>query len=244
MALHDDFEGLRGTILHHSPLPSVDVMVKELLAKEIQLKSSSGSDKGILSTPPSVFATPFNKSNSHGKVGYDECSYCLYSSSSSGMSSPIWVLDYGASHHMSYDPKCFMSLNTLILSYVYYIPSLTLNLVSVGQLCDSSYSVLRLVGIGRKQGRLYMFDELKVPNVVASIVDLSSFNLNSASSSFYLWHSRLGHVSSSRLKYLASTRALGKLQTSDIFYCCGCKLAKFIALPFSKSVSISQAPLT
>lgn len=50
------------------------------------------------------------------------------------------------------------------------------------------------------------------------------------------------HVSASRLKYLASLGALGKLQTNDILDCCGCKLAKFSTLPFSKSVSISYAP--
>ena len=44
----------------------------------------------------------------------------------------------------------------------------------------------------------------------ATPIDLSSFHL-SPSSSFYLWHSRFGHVLSSCLKFLASTRALGKL---------------------------------
>ncbi|KAG6494830.1 hypothetical protein ZIOFF_042592 [Zingiber officinale] len=39
MTLRDDFEGLRGTILHCSPLPSVDSVVHELLAEEIRLKS-------------------------------------------------------------------------------------------------------------------------------------------------------------------------------------------------------------
>jgi len=61
--------------------------------------------------------------------------------------------------------------------------------------------------------------------------------LNSSSSSFYLWHSLLGHVSASRLKYLASTGTLGELQTIDISDCCGCKL-----VAFNKSVSISNAP--
>lgn len=63
--------------------------------------------------------------------------------------------------------------------------------------------------------------------------------MNSSSSSFYLWHSRLGHVSASRLKYLASTGVLGKLKISDISDCCGCKLAKFSALP---SLYVSNAP--
>jgi hypothetical protein len=46
---------------------------------------------------------------------------------------------------------------------------------------------------------------------------LSFFCLSPSSSSFDLWHSRLGHVLSSRLRFLASTRALENLQTCDIF---------------------------
>lgn len=96
--------------------------------------------------------------------------------------------------------------------------------------------------MGQVLGRgLYILDELKFPNVTATNVDLSSFCLKT-SSRFYLWHSYFGHVSSSRLKYLVSTGALGKLQASDISKFCGCKLAIFFILPFSKSVSISNTP--
>ncbi|XP_062080957.1 uncharacterized protein LOC133785757 [Humulus lupulus] len=85
MALQDEFEGLRGTILHHSPLPSVDSVVNELLAEEIQLKSrvdKGGTEKGILPSPnPSIFAVPHrptsnNQHKTQAKVGYDECSFC------------------------------------------------------------------------------------------------------------------------------------------------------------------------
>ena len=51
MAIYDDFEGLRGSILHHSPLLSVDSIVHELLAKEICPKTQSG--KGIFPDPNS-----------------------------------------------------------------------------------------------------------------------------------------------------------------------------------------------
>ncbi|XP_062086978.1 uncharacterized protein LOC133793695 [Humulus lupulus] len=330
MALRDDFEGLRGSILHRSPLPSVDSVVSELLADEIRLKSQAR--KGILPAPsPSVL------------VGVDECSFCkqkghwkaqcpklvnrapsqqrhqlipqfgnqpphygsqpqfgnhsqprpyrpsqfnvaatvppsdLYDfgasssnpalsalseqfkkfltmqphamsasssigqppTSTSGMTSSTWILDSRASHHMSPHSKSFVSLcpassvpvmtadgtpmslagvgsvvsHHLSLPNVYHIPKLSLNLVSVGQLCDSAPSV-----------------------------DLSSFRLSPSSSSFYLWHSRLGHVSTSRLRFLASTRTLGDLQVYDISDCSGYKLAKFSALPFSKSTSCSVAP--
>jgi len=60
-ALHSDFEGLRGSILHHSPLPSVD---SELLAEEICLQSYF--EKGIISASnPSVLAIPSKPFSNH-----------------------------------------------------------------------------------------------------------------------------------------------------------------------------------
>jgi len=76
----------------------------------------------------------------------------------------------------------------------------------------------------------------------ATPADLSSFRLSLSSSSFYLWHSRLGHVLFSLLRFLASTGALGNLKTCDISDCSGCKLAKFSALPFNRSISFSSSP--
>lgn len=61
-----------------------------------------------------------------------------------------------------------------------------------------------------------------------------------SSTSFSLWNSRLGYVSASRLKYLASTGALGNLKTSDFSDCCGCKLARFSAFPFNTNISVSN----
>ena len=103
--------------------------------------------------------------------------------------------------------------------------------------------LFRSIGTGCRQGGLYILDKLTVPVVAASSVDLSSFRLSSSSSSFYLWHSCLGHILASRLKYLASIGKLGDLQTHDISYCSGCKLVKFFALPFNRSISSSLTPL-
>lgn len=41
-------------------------------------------------------------------------------------------------------------------------------------------------------------------------------------------HSHLKHILASRIKYLISTKALGNLQTQDIFYYNGCKLGKLL----------------
>jgi len=132
----------------------------------------------------------------------------------------------------------------LSLPNVYLILKLKLNLASVGKLSDyGDYLVMfygffccvqdlqsqKLTGTGCRENGLYILDELKVSVVVAAAttIDLSSFRLSPSSSSFYKWHSRLGHVSSSRLRFLASIEALGNLNTCDISNYSGCKLAKF-----------------
>ena len=80
MALRDDFEGLRESILHRSPLPSVDSVVHELIAEEIRFKTQLG--KGISLDPnPSVLAASFKPLSSqqnkpYSRVPSDECSYC------------------------------------------------------------------------------------------------------------------------------------------------------------------------
>jgi hypothetical protein len=69
-SLHSDFKGLRGSILHHSPLPSVDSVVSELLAEEIRLQSYS--EKGILSAlNPSVLAIPSKQFFNHHHKPYE-----------------------------------------------------------------------------------------------------------------------------------------------------------------------------
>ncbi|GKD42492.1 retrovirus-related pol polyprotein from transposon TNT 1-94, partial [Tanacetum coccineum] len=194
-----------------------------------------------------------------------------------------WILDSGATHHMSYLLSQFISLNlnssksivaangdsmplggigsvdipSVALFDVYYISNLTMNLASVSKICDSGCDVnftvsdcsiydrktKEVVGTGHRQGDLYVLDHFRdIHDTASSSVNLSSFWLNRSSSAFYLWHSRLGHVSGSRLRFLASTGALGKLEAHDISDCSGCKLAKFSALPFSNSVSSSNAP--
>ena len=73
-------------------------------------------------------------------------------------------------------------------------------------------------------------------------MDLSSFRLSSFFPHFHLWHSRLGHVFASRLKFLASTRVLCTLNNHDISHYNGSKLAKVFTLTFNKSNSFSLAP--
>ncbi|CAB4279072.1 unnamed protein product [Prunus armeniaca] len=80
MALRDDFEALRGSILHRNPLPSVDSVLNELLAEEVRLTSHAGT--GLLPLPnQTVFAAQsrsFHSSQNkpRPRVAADECAFC------------------------------------------------------------------------------------------------------------------------------------------------------------------------
>ena len=77
---------------------------------------------------------------------------------------------------------------------------------------------------------------------LASCPAVSSFYLNQKSSLFFLWHSRLGHLSSERLKLLVKSGLLKNISISDISECNECKLAKMTSLPFNKNLSVSTSP--
>ena len=98
----------------------------------------------------------------------------------------------------------------------------------------------KLIGIGRGEGGLYVMQQLSVPPM--SSFAFSSFRVNKHSFAFHLWHSRLGHVSSSRLRYMLSTGSLGHVPYYSISDCVGCKLGKFSAIPFNKSNYVTSAP--
>ena len=64
MAIRSDFEGLRDSIVHHSPLMSVDSIVSVLFVQETCLKSRH--ENGILSTlNPSMLAVPSKPSSNN-----------------------------------------------------------------------------------------------------------------------------------------------------------------------------------
>ncbi|CAL5391624.1 unnamed protein product [Camellia sinensis] len=99
------------------------------------------------------------------------------------------------------------------------------------------------IGIGRRVGDLYVVGSLHLPMATSPII-FSSFQLDSLSIPFYLWHSRLGHLSVDRLWFLAQSGILGKVSSSELTECRKCKLAKMIALHFRKSTTISDKPFS
>jgi hypothetical protein len=80
MTFNNDFERLRGLILHCSQFPSIDSVVSELLTEEIHLWSYS--KKRILFTSnPFMLVVSFksfsiNKNKLYIRFAFDECNFC------------------------------------------------------------------------------------------------------------------------------------------------------------------------
>jgi hypothetical protein len=198
---------------------------------------------------------------------------------SSAVSGNTWYFDSACCNHMSPDSQLFSSIiptthapliqtangshlaashngsvstSTLSLSDTYLIPNLTLNLISVGQLCELGFDLWfgssgcrvqdprtnQVLGTGRRVGRMFELTSLHLPTTstpppshvapTASVFPLS------------LWHLRLGHVSVQKLRTLISSGFLGQVK-HDSVDCVSCQLAKQPALSFNNSDSFSHA---
>uniref|UniRef100_A0A2N9J0X6 Integrase catalytic domain-containing protein n=1 Tax=Fagus sylvatica TaxID=28930 RepID=A0A2N9J0X6_FAGSY len=198
---------------------------------------------------------------------------------SSAVSGNTWYFDSACCNHMSPDSQLFSSViltthapliqtangsyisanhtgsvstPTLSLSDTYLIPNLTLNLISIGQLCELGYDLWfgssgcrvqdprtnQVLGTGRRVGRMFELTSLHLPSTptpppsqvahTASVFPLS------------LWHLRLGHVSVQKLRSLVSSGFLGQVK-HDSVDCVSCQLAKQPALSFTNSDSSSHA---
>nr|KAJ0199337.1 hypothetical protein LSAT_V11C600321640 [Lactuca sativa] len=73
-----DFEGLHGTILHRSPLPSLDFVVHELIAEDSHIESHVDKESKEICIPtstPVVLVVSTNQSRQNPRVAYDECAF-------------------------------------------------------------------------------------------------------------------------------------------------------------------------
>ena len=85
------------------------------------------------------------------------------------------------------------------------------------------------LGTGPRVGRIFPVGNLRLPLVApVSVAAVSS------TPSLALWHTQLGHASSSRIQQLASIGLLDSVSTEN-FDCVSCQLEKKPALPFNSS---------
>jgi hypothetical protein len=200
---------------------------------------------------------------------------------SSSASQSTWVLNSGASFHVTSDQsnldtcapvtngssvqtvdgtscsvthKGSLYTSQFSISDISFIPKLSMNLLSVGQITnhncfvgfDSSSCFVQdrrsrtMIGTGhrhRDSSRLYTLDSLYLPTFyTASVSSVAS------TSSFALWHHHLGHLCGSRLSTLVHKGCLGHTDIESNFHCKGCKLGKQIQLPYLSSASYSARP--
>ncbi|KAJ9562014.1 hypothetical protein OSB04_007174 [Centaurea solstitialis] len=131
-------------------------------------------------------------------------------------SGTLWIFDSGCFNHMSPCPKGFVSKRR---SSHPTDPKTKQNL-----------------GVGRRVGRVLEVVYIRIPlqphTFAASVSQPSSLDL---------WHARLGHLSSARIKSLASSGSLGHVIPSNIS-CLPCKLGKHHALPFEINEFKSSCP--
>jgi hypothetical protein len=120
-----------------------------------------------------------------------------------------------------------ISTSKLSISNVFHVPKLSYNLLSMGQLAELHYHIIldyfgcivqdpstgQKLGTGRI-GCLFEISSLRLP---ATGVSAATSSLPSLS----LWHSQLGHASSSWVQHLVSKGLLG-LVSKDNFDCVSC----------------------
>ena len=189
-----------------------------------------------------------------------------------------WVLDTGATNHMSGSRAAFAELDTdvcgtvrfgdnsvtriegcgtvlfvckngehQVLSNVYYIPRLTANIVSVGQLNEAGHEILinkegvmkvkdpcgrLLAHVPRKANRLFVLNITIAQPVCLSV---------RAEEEAWKWHARLGHLNFQAMRTLARkemVRGLPELtQVNQL--CEGCMASKQRRTPFPAKVEHS-----
>jgi len=212
-------------------------------------------------------------------------SVAVAATSSAGTSSSSWVLDSGASFHVTSDQSQLASTTPITegasvqtadgtLCYIthkgslcdphftvpniFFVPELSMDLLSVGQITDHNCFVgfddsscyvqdLRtgeVIGTGRRRRaapRLYILNTLRLPSSTASPARVLSA-ASAFAASFAQWHHRLGHLCGSRLSTLVKSGCLGPTSVESGLHCKGCHLGKQIQLPYFTSDSHSVRP--
>ena len=147
----------------------------------------------------------------------------------------------------------FVTTSNHSIPGVFHVLDLSYNLCFVGQLAELGYRLIfdysgcnvqdprtgQELGTGPRVGRMFPVDNLHLPPVALVFVVVAATAVSSLPS-LALWHSRLGHASSSRVQQLAFRGLLGSV-SKDNFDCTSCQLGKQPVLSFNNSESISNS---
>ncbi|XP_010424680.1 PREDICTED: uncharacterized protein LOC104709822 [Camelina sativa] len=129
------------------------------------------------------------------------------------LSTDTWVIDSGATHHVSHDRKSFVTLDTSVENFV-NMP--TRQHVKISG--DPTKGVM--IGKGCRISKLYVLDTKASLASVNAVVDIGT------------WHKRLGHPSYSRLDVISEVLGTTGHKNKKPAYCHVCHLAKQKKLSF------------
>ncbi|CAL8168114.1 unnamed protein product [Prunus armeniaca] len=168
-----------------------------------------------------------------------------------------WIIDSGATDHMTFDPDDFLNTtqprrtcianangvtylatgagtvalsSSLTLSNTLLVPSLSTKLLS-------DIHTKEILGRGTKRGGVYYVDDFS-PGMANSV----THPFDSKQKQIWLWHRRLGHPSFSYMKHLIPDLFSG-FKDSD-FTCDTCILAKSHRVPYPLSTNKCTTPFT
>ena len=140
----------------------------------------------------------------------------------------------------------------LVLEHVLYIPTFQFNLISISALTQTNcfsfdftarfcfiqdHSQGKLIGMGRRQGNLYLLDS----SAFRSISSVFVVDNNTSAHVNKLWHFRLGHPSNVKLSVLKPHLQLQSNGNTNLS-CSICPLAKQKRLPFDCHNNLSPSP--
>ncbi|CAL1407138.1 unnamed protein product [Linum trigynum] len=146
---------------------------------------------------------------------------------------------------------CTEEGNKTLIRDVLYVPELTLNLLSVGQLMLKNYKLLFDNGVCEIINKADNFMVAKVPMTSNRIFSLAmsqngevAFKSENLDQSF-LWHLRYGHLTFRGLKLLRQKNMVAGLPqiNREDKICEGCIYGKMHRLPFPKTSWRAKAPL-
>ena len=124
-----------------------------------------------------------------------------------------------------------VSTSNLSVPRVFHVPDLSYNLWSVGKLAELGYRLIfyyfgcitqdlktrQELGTGPRVGRMFLVNNLHLPPVALVFVAVAIATVSSLPS-LALWHSCLGHSSSSRVQPLAFRGLLGSVSKENFDY--------------------------
>ena len=150
--------------------------------------------------------------------------------------------------HMGNVPVQLSAGDIKALGEVLHVPSITKNLISVGQMVERNFQVrfnqqgcfiedmgnhMQLIARGKKHGRMFKLDAI-MPEVEAAMYAHTDGQV----SDIEMWHKRIGHMNYNRLKTLPTSgivKGVPKFRvTGPATVCSACQTGKQARLPFPK----------